>query len=168
MKFVGPTYGPLTEEAEIVMRISRDTVEGAGHEWLHIAGEAQVSPHAAAIAKDLLVLELAAMPEYADAVFLDWDIELRRLWEMIAGRPYFLFDRGIDGDREWVEPKISMFAVNGCTPFFVALQEERRVRGHRDNFGFPRKVLHDKTKLVYEIPADCYKHHRLTSGNPKQ
>jgi hypothetical protein len=49
MKFVCPTFGLLSEEAEIVMRISRATVEAAGHEWVPMPRPAEAGPQEAKI-----------------------------------------------------------------------------------------------------------------------
>ena len=161
MRFICTTFGAIPEEAEIIMRISRVTVGAAGHEWVHMPQPAKASPQEAAIAKDLLVLHLATLPEYANAVFLDHDIELRAIWGMLAGMPYFIHEFP-DCDRPEGRPHIGMFAVNGCTQWFRDLQAEKIRRGIQDVYGYPNKLLRDKKPGV--IPESCYTHHRLTSG----
>lgn len=153
-RFICPTFGPICEEAEIIMRISRATVENAGHEWLAPNFEAAASPREAAISKDLYVFEMAQRPEYADTVFLDWDMEIRQMWDMQPEQPYFIY--------EWGTPRIGMFAVNGCTQWFLDLQADKERRGILDVFGYPNKLLRDKKPEV--VPERCYMHHRFTSG----
>lgn len=151
--FICPWFGDLPQRNIDCIDVTRAAVEAAGHTFDLRMLPAAASPQAAAIAKDLLVLELSCiMP---DAAFIDGDVEIKALPDLQPGLPYFI--------REFGTPRIGYFIVNGCTRFFEELQADKIRRGILDVYGYPNKLLRDKTTGI--IPDDSYIHHRFTSGN---
>lgn len=151
--FICPWFGEsIPERYRQCVAVTQATVESAGHVFELRQLPAVGGPHAAAIAKDRLVLDLArSMPE---AAFIDADIELFKVPEIRPGAPGFIF--------EWNTPRIGFFLVNENTQFFVDLQREKTRRGIEDVFGYPNKLLRDKA--VAKISGECYRHNRFTSG----
>jgi hypothetical protein len=158
--FIIPWFGKkIPARNQRCIDISRATIEAAGHTLevrkLPSVGDAV----AAAIAKDLLAFELATtIPNLA--VF-DADLEIKSVPTLDPGKPFFIHEFPDDCHPHGT-PRIGFFFVNGCCEWFVNLQAEKKLRGIVDCYGFPNKLLRDKT--VGLIPESSYVHHRFTSG----
>jgi hypothetical protein len=123
-------------------------VSGLGHEFRLMHYDFTGTQQEAATAKDRLALSMACTTP--DGVFLDADINLESLFEMIPNKPYFAICSG--------QPHISYFAVNDCCDFFINLQMEKERRGIQDVYKYTRKLLRDKLPYIYPIPAESFVH----------
>jgi hypothetical protein len=153
IKFICPVFSRLPEPAELVLRISRASIEAAGHR-LDIVQMQQIDDQQkAAIAKDLYVLDLLQREECA---VIDWDVEISSVFQPPAdGRPWMIY--------EWGTPRIGYMISLNAAQFFLDLQAEKIRRGIQDVFGYPNKLFRDKN--IGMIPEETYFHHRFTSGD---
>jgi hypothetical protein len=124
-------------------------VESKGHEFTLIHTKIDIHPEQATILKDNLWLEMAC--NTLNGVFLDADIDLFEIPELIKGKPYFsIYNK---------KPHIGYFMVNNCCDWFIKLLDEKRARGIHDVYMFTNKLFRNKIDEVYQIPDTSYKHY---------
>lgn len=155
MNYICPWFGDTIPDRYIkCIEQSRIVAEDAGHGFDVVILPEVSDPHQAAIQKDIFVLDLARRME--SAAFIDADVVLLSCPEIEKNAsPYFIY--------EWDRPRIGYFIVNGCCDWFQRLEEEKQLRKIRDVFGYPNKLLRDKT--TGRIPESSYIHYRFTSKN---
>lgn len=154
MRFICPIFSEtIPEIAQRCISASCEVVRAVGHLFDVYHMPPTIDEKAAAIAKDRYVLDLAC--SISDAAFIDWDIEILVMPNTVLGSPYFIHEFG--------GPRIGYFIVNGRCDWFRALREEKTRRRIENVFGYPNKLLRDKK--TGEIPADTYRHYRITSKN---
>ena len=124
-------------------------IESMGHEFILIHNKLDIQPNEATILKDNLWLEMACITP--NGVFLDADIDLYDIPELIKGKPYFSINNK--------KPHIGYFIVNDCCDWFIKLLEEKKRRGIQDVYAFTNKLFINKIDEVYQIPDTSYKHY---------
>lgn len=92
---------------------------------------------------------------FHNMIWVDTDAELKSLWEMKKGKPYFNF-------RENGGMDYSLFSSNNCPNWFERLIQEFKKRKIQPGYMCWAKILRDKESQVNKIDSKYYSHRYFT------